>query len=476
MAWTLVLAHLGLAAPLVADLLLRRKEPMSTMAWLQGIVLFPFVGSGLYLLLGAGSLQRRRYRRRRQRLGPLEAGQETRGSPEGIVTVQAPQVTGFAADAVALATTTSRRPPTFGNAVRIFDNVSHLYDELEAAVEAARHHVHFEYYLFQPDATGRRFLELLRGKASEGVEVRLLLDAVGTRNLTSEHLKPFVGAGGQVGWFLPLRAFKRIQALHLRNHRKIAVIDGNLAFTGGANIGDEYRGRRARRAHWRDTHLQVQGPAVHHLQEVFAEDWWFATETKLTQDAYFPPLPPAGQAVVHVVASGPDDPARAIHATLFHAIATAQKRVWIATPYFVPDEPIAMALETAARRGVDVRLLVPNRSDHPLADRAGESFLPVLLEAGGRVYRYEAGMLHSKLVAIDGRWGTLGSANMDIRSFRLNFEVNLIVLSPEITGHIEAIFERDLTQASPVSRSELGARSLHHQLAVAACRLLAPIL
>ncbi|MBI5018627.1 MAG: cardiolipin synthase [Deltaproteobacteria bacterium] len=472
LALTLVLAHLGLSAVLVADLLLRRKEPTSTMAWLQAIVFFPFLGSALYLLIGAGSLHRRRYRRRRKRLGPLETGKAARDG----AAARAAQLNGFAADAVMLATATSRRSPTHGNTLQIFDNVSRVYDDIEAEVWRARDHVHFEYYLLEPDATGRRFLDLLEAKAREGVEVRLLVDGVGSRNLTGEHLRPLVRAGGQVGWFLPLRVFQRLQSLHLRNHRKIVVIDGRLAFTGGVNIGDAYRGRRARRAHWRDTHLKVEGPAVHHLQEVFAEDWWFATETKLTDDRYFPPLATAGDALIHVVASGPDDPARAIHTTLFHAIATAHHRVWIATPYFVPDTPIMAALETTARRGVDVRLLIPDRSDHPLVDRAGESYLPALLEAGARVYRYEAGMLHSKLVAIDGRWGTLGSANMDIRSFRLNFEVNLIALSVEITGQIEAIFERDLRQSRPVLPAELSIRPVHRRLTVAACRLLAPVL
>jgi cardiolipin synthase len=215
---------------------------------------------------------------------------------------------------------------------------------------------------------------------------------------------------------------------------------------------------------------------VSHLQEVFAEDWWFAAEQRLARDDYFPSLAAAGGEAVSVVASGPDDPASAIHATLFHAVATARERVWISTPYFVPDAPIAAALESAARRGVDVRLLLPERSDHPLVDRAGESFLPVLLEAGGKVYRYEAGMLHSKLVAVDGRLGTVGSANMDIRSFRLNFEVNLLLLSEGVTRRIEAILEKDLVQARPVSRSELTAAWLPHRVSVAACRVLAPVL
>lgn len=472
--WALLALHLLLAVVLCADLLLRQKEPMATLAWLEGIVLFPFAGSALYLLIGAGSIQRKRYRRRRSRLqAEAEAASGAAGGnrPRPSVLPRGPSD-----DALTMATAASHRPPTAGNALEVFDNVSVLYDALETAVRAARRHIHFEYYLFQPDETGQRFLTLLTEKAAQGVEVRLLLDAVGSRFVTAHHLAPLRRAGGAVAWFLPLRAFPKSLALHMRNHRKIAIVDGEVAFTGGANVGDEYRGRRASRAHWRDIHLRVEGPAVLDLQEVFAEDWWFATDRRLTRDDYFPPARPAGNDVIHVVPSGPDDPAQALHASLFHAIATARTRVWIETPYFVPDAPIATALESAARRGVDVRLLVPETSDHALVDRAGESFLPTLLLAGVKAFRYEAGILHSKLVAIDGHWGILGSANMDIRSFRLNFEVNLLAFSPGVARRIEGIFERDLVQSHPVGLSDLAAAPLHHQLAVAGCRLLAPVL
>jgi cardiolipin synthase A/B len=220
----------------------------------------------------------------------------------------------------------------------------------------------------------------------------------------------------------------------------------------------------------------VEGPAVQQLQELFAEDWFFATGEEVAEERYFPTQGFHGDAVVHVVASGPDDPARAVHATLFHAMASARQRVWIATPYFIPDGAIVSALASSAMRGVDVRLLLPERTDHPLVDRAGESFLPGLLEAGVRVFRYEAGMLHSKLVAVDGQWGTLGSANMDIRSFRFNFELNLLILSPTVARRLEEIFERDLQRSSAYTRARVAAASLRHRLATAACRLLAPLL
>jgi len=474
-SWTLVLAHLAVATLLAADLILRRKEPLATLAWLQGLYLLPGLGALLYLLFGATTIHRRKFRRRRRLLGEFAARLAREQGPAGLREPPT-ELSPTAAETLAVAIGASRVLPTRGNAVEVFDNPSDLYDALEQAVAAATRHVHFEYYVFQPDDTGRRFLSLLTRKAEEGVEVRLLLDSVGSRRLGAGHTSPLAAAGGKLGWFLPLGAFPPRFALHLRNHRKIAVVDGAVAFTGGVNIGDEYRGRRARRPSWSDTHLRVQGPAVQQIQEVFAEDWFFATGEELTADAYFPGQPPRGDAVVHVVASGPDDPARAIHATLFHAIASARERVWIATPYFIPDAAIATALASSALRGVDVRLLLPERTDHPLVDLAGESFLPDLLEAGVQIFRYEAGMLHSKLVAVDGQWGTLGSANMDIRSFRLNFEINLQILSPTLTRRLEEIFERDLRRSSPFTRTRVDAASLPHRLATAACRLLAPIL
>ena len=477
--WSLAL-HLGAFGLLGSDLLLRRrKEPMATLSWLLGLGLVPGLGALLYVFFGSETIRRRKYRWRRRVLGSFGDRMASRGFALRRPLVGSPPQTlpPRAAEALAVAMSTSRRPPTQGNAIRVFDSVPLLYADLEAAIRTARDHIHLEFYIFQPDATGRKFLELLTGRAVQGIEVRLLLDAVGSRALGQAQLAPLLRAGGRVGWFLPIhKAFPWRLAVHLRNHRKIAVIDGETAYTGGANIGDEYRGRWARRVSWRDTHMKVQGPAVQQLQEVFAEDWSFAAGEELLDDRYFPPVGPAGDAIVHVVSSGPDDPTRALHATLFHAIATAEKRVWIATPYFVPDEAIATALMTSARRGVDVRVLLPERTDHPLVDRAAESFLPELVEAGVKAYWYEAGMLHSKLVTVDGEWGFLGSANMDIRSFRLNFEVNLLVLSPTWTRSLEAIFEKDLVQSTPITRSHLEVAPIHRRLTVALCRMLAPVL
>ncbi len=475
--WTLLALHLIVAAVLAADLVLRRKEPVATLAWLQGIFLLPVLGALLYLVFGAATIERRRFRRKRRVLGEFAARMTSRPGTAGEPVEEPPgDLPEATRETLAVAIRTSRRLPTRGNRVEVFENAAELLDELAGAVSAATRHVHLEYYIFQPDGTGSLFLERLADKASEGVEVRLLLDAVGSRRLTEGHVAPLLRAGGRVGWFLPLRHFPRRLALHLRNHRKIAVFDGSVAYTGGANIGDEYRGRRARKPSWRDTHLRVSGPAARQLQEVFAADWLFATGEELLDDDYYPAGRAEGDSIVQVVDSGPDDPGGAIRATMFHAIASARRRVWIETPYFVPDDAVATALATTARRGVDVRLILPERTDHLLVDLAGESFLPDLLDAGVHVFRYQGGMLHSKLVVVDGQWGTLGSANMDIRSFRFNFEVNLLVFSPSVAAQLEEMFEGDLKVSSAFTRAHVHSASLAHRVRVAACRALAPVL
>jgi len=465
--------HCLFAFPCAAHLVLRQRDPVATLAWLQTVLFLPGLGPLLYLLFGADRIERR-WRRRRRRAGELLPDD----SPVAAHLVSSPpsDLPLSASDTLRVAIASSRTLPTRGNRVHVFDRVADLYDDMLQALDRAERCIHLEYYIFQPDDTGRAFLDLLATKAAQGVEVRLLLDAVGSRKLTPAHLVSLTENGGRVAWFLPLRGLMKSRSLHLRNHRKIAVVDGRVAYTGGVNIGDEYRGRWARQPPWRDTHMKVLGPAVHQLHHVFAEDWHFATGEDVVSPERFPVQESAGPATVHVVASGPDDPARAIHATLFHAIVSARRRVWIETPYFVPDAPILMALATAARRGVDVEILLPQRTDHPLVDRAGESFLADLLEAGVRVFRYEPGMLHTKLVVVDGRWGMLGSANMDIRSFRLNFEVNLLVLSPDLAARIEGIYQADRSLARPFTRSHVDSASLLHRVVTSTCRLLSPVL
>jgi cardiolipin synthase len=262
----------------------------------------------------------------------------------------------------------------------------------------------------------------------------------------------------------------------MRNHRKILVVDGLVGFTGGLNIGDEYRGRKKHLAPWRDTHLRLEGPAVQTLQEIFIEDWFYADGEDMIDEAYFPPPQTAGEDVVQVAASGPDLPKSPIHRIFFTAVNQAQKTVRITTPYFVPDPALLMALKTAVWRGVKVEVLLPGKSDLPLVAMAGRSYYKELLEDDVVVYELRPGVLHAKTMVVDGKWSTVGSANMDIRSFQLNFEVNVMIWGESFAARLEDIFNQDLAASQRVTEAQINNRSWPRKASEAVIRVLSPVL
>jgi cardiolipin synthase len=264
--------------------------------------------------------------------------------------------------------------------------------------------------------------------------------------------------------------------VNLRNHRKIVVVDGRVGFTGGVNVADEYRGRMRGIGEWRDTHLRIEGPASQALQRVFLQDWYFATGEALDPSAYFPVVPESGSAMLAIVPSGPDTRTEAIHRLFFAAIASARERVLITTPYFVPDQAMVVALSVAAMRGVEVRLILPARSNHRVTFHAGRSFYEELLEAGVHIHEYTPGMNHAKTMVVDGRIVLVGSANMDMRSFRLNFEVHALIHDQPTAEKLEALFAKDLEVTSAVSRQEWQRRPFTNRIAEGAGRFVSPLL
>ncbi|MBE7559764.1 cardiolipin synthase [bacterium] len=330
-------------------------------------------------------------------------------------------------------------------------------------------------YILASDATGQEFAEVLCRKAREGVRVRLLLDGVGCLRLSSALVRRLREAGVRVEFFLPIRKWNRFWNFNLRNHRKIIVVDGRTGFCGGLNLADEYRGRSRVYGPWQDAHMQVDGPAATQLQWVFAEDWYFACGEELGSE-YFPEQGSVGEDVVQVVASGPDRDVEIMYEFFFTAITTARESVWIITPYFVPDRAMLLALMTAARRGVDVTLLVPERCDHRVVQWAGRYYYEDVLAAGVKIFEYPDGTLHAKVMLVDGAWATVGSANMDIRSFRLNFEVNLIVFGRDIAERVAAAFARDLKISRPVVLEAFRRRGRRRRLLENVFRLVSPML
>ncbi|MBI4579266.1 MAG: cardiolipin synthase, partial [Planctomycetes bacterium] len=350
-----------------------------------------------------------------------------------------------------------------------------MFLDLSLAIQAARSHVHMEYYIFQPDETGRRIRDLLIAKAREGVQCRLLLDFVGCWRLFDRFIRPMREVGVEVVFFMPWLPWRGRYRVNFRNHRKIVVIDGRIGFTGSQNIGDEYTGRW-RGMEWRDTHIRVSGPAVHQLQEVFIEDWYFACRRDIGGNLaeYFPPPESSGDQLVQVVPSGPDREVNVLHHLLLGAMGAARRSLSVATPYFVPDAAMILSLQTAAHRGVQVRLLIPSRSDHPVVLWAGRSYYNDLCRAGIEVYEYSEAMLHSKMIVIDDVCAVVGSANFDERSLRLNFELSMVLYEPDLAGQLYVDFEdlRAKARRIRVKKHFTAAETLKRGLA----RLVSPLL
>ncbi len=464
-----LLLDLAIIAVLIPVVILQRRESGATLAWILVIVLVPFLGLLAFWVFGTTRLHLRRRKRRsiEAQLAPALHQLKVQSSSRLVVTGLPPSLLQLAEKLDAVG-------PQPGNEVALLRQGAVAFDTLEAAINCSSHHVHLAYYIWEPDPTGMRLRDALIRACNRGVEVRLLLDDVGSRNTGEEFFRGLLAAGGRVARFLRVNPLGRQLALNNRNHRKIVVVDGDTGFTGGMNVGDVYAGLAEP---WRDLHARICGPVVHTLQEVFCQDWYHATGDDLVSTAYFPQIKGKGKVWAQLLASGPaDERWRSIHTLLFAAINLAQQRVWIETPYFVPDPPIVMALQTAALRGVDVRLLLPGHSDHPMVLHAGRSFLDQLLAAGVRVFEVQNAMPHAKTVTIDGVFSTLGSANMDQRSFRLNFEANLFFYGESVASELEQDFLAFCAEANEVTTLSRQNLSKHQRLAEGVGRVLAPLL
>jgi cardiolipin synthase len=470
----IALFDLVLTISMLAWVLMTKPDSTSAVAWCLLIILLPFVGSLMFYLFGYQHVNRplRRKRRHKQRYKqPLEAGGEEQSAPldalgEGLNN---------------LARRFGAQRLTTGNHVDFYHQGPPCFAAMLEAIKAARHHIHLETFIFQPDETGRQFLEILSAKAREKVRVRLLYDAMGSLHLHRETVAPLRQAGGKVAAFLPLNPLRRRMQVNMRNHRKLLVVDGQIGFIGGLNVGDEYQGKVPRFGFWRDTHLRVQGPAVADLQRVFIEDWDFASGERVAGAAdsagqYFPPARAGGSYPLQVIDSGPDREMKGIREIYFAAILKAQRRVWIASPYFVPDPGLRDALQLAGYLGVDVRFLGQFHPDKWIPQFAARYYWDQVLAAGVKVYQYTGGMMHSKVVLVDDDWASVGTANLDYRSLHLNFEVNCLIYAPQAVAELEKAMLRDLDQAIRLERSVYAGRPFPGRLLENACRLMSPVL
>ncbi|MBL8878811.1 MAG: cardiolipin synthase [Phycisphaerales bacterium] len=462
---------------MVFAVLRRRGEPGAMLAWIFALLTLPGLGPFLYVVFGETRVYRKASRLRRRRLDLIN--RVKRWAERQFDTSAAELIGGLPPELQAidrLGRDLLHAPPVGGNYVEFLGESDKTFAAIENAIASASRHIHMQYYIWQPDQTGYQFRELLIQKARAGIECRLLLDSVGSLRLNRRFTAPMIEAGVQVAFFLPLWHRRRRISLHLRNHRKVTVIDGRDALMGSLNIGDEYRGRLRSLSPWYDSNIRIRGPATLFLQQTFLEDWTFATREYLDPDRYLVGPTREGESIIQILPTGPDQPTPVLTHVLAAAVAAAKSSIRIAMAYFVPDPGIMLALEHAAIRGVLVQIILPTRTDAAATLWAGRSYYPELLHAGVEIYEFDAGMLHSKMVTIDDKWCMLGSANMDARSFRLNFELTALVYDPSMTQSVSAMIEHHRARARRISLFEVHNRPIVHQWIEGVARMMSPLL
>ncbi|WP_422002879.1 phospholipase D-like domain-containing protein [Reyranella sp.] len=453
--------HVALAGAVTVHVLLHKRNVGAAVSWIGIAWLSPYLGALLYVTMGINRVKRRAQRLRRRRL--LDSGAAALANelaPEKMTPLEFAigRLTGLACEP--------------GNKVEILRSGDEAYPRMLAAIEAAEKSVGLVSYIFRSDRAGERFHRALIEAQRRGVEVRVLIDGVGGGYFWSGTYHALHKAGVPVARFLHSYLPWRMPFVNLRNHRKVMVVDGRIAFTGGLNIGAENIQADDPPFVVRDTHFQLEGPVVEQLADAFADDWLFTTGEKLLTDKWFPPLEKAGSVTARVVTSGPDEDMEQIEFVALHAISCAQRSVRVVTPYFLPPEPLTMALGLAALRGVRVDIVLPENSNHAILDWARRVPLRPLIVAGCRVWLVPAPFDHSKLMFVDDSWALIGSANWDTRSFRLNFEVNVELHDSDLAARLNALTGK----GRELGVEELDADSLLIRLRSAAARLLQPYL
>ena len=442
------------------------RHPVKSLAWVTVIMLLPAVGVVLYLFFGRSIKNKRMIsRRNRRRLKRVERYRSVDMSKQDISDLSRQEV--------ALSGSLARTLYYPGNDIKIFTNGTAKFASLLADIAEAKEYINVQYYIFDNDGIGRRVADALMERARAGVEVRVIYDHVGSLRTPNRFFREMSEAGVKVYPFFRVNFPSFATRVNWRNHRKLCVIDGRVGYVGGMNIADRYMDGGKTFQSWRDTHLRVTGPAVAALQYSFAVDWNFMGQP-LIEDAVADTR--TGSMGAQLVTSGPTSQWSNIEFMFVRAIAGARKRIFIQTPYFVPSDALLKAVQTAALARVDVRVLMPRRSDSRMLTFASFSYIAECLRAGVKIYLYDAGMLHSKMLLIDDDITSVGSANFDFRSFEHNFEANLFVYSQEFNRRMADIFMADLKHSTRVMASQWGKRPAAQKAAESVLRLLSPVL
>ncbi|MEK4230974.1 cardiolipin synthase [Solibacillus sp. FSL H8-0538] len=458
---------------------LERKDPSSSWAWILVLFFLPLVGFVFYLLLGRKLRKKHLFRWE----GSKDIGIDKLidFQIEAIKNDQLDYRTDHVKDynhLIYMNLTTNNSVLTQDNDVVIYLDGTDKFEALIEDILAAKDHIHIQYYIFKVDNLGQRILNVLIKKVKQGVKVRILYDEMGSRGVRKRHFKDLTDVGGEVEVFFP-SIFPMINPrLNFRNHRKIVVIDGRIGYIGGFNVGDEYLGLTSKFGYWRDTHLRIEGSAVHPLQTRFILDWNQAsTKQRINySERYFPAIPKKGEAAMQIISSGPDTEWEVIKNGYIKLITNAKKYVYIQSPYFIPDDSFLDAVKIATLSGIDVRIMIPNKPDHIFVFWATYSYVGQLVHAGAKIYHYAKGFIHAKMIVVDDEAASVGTANIDVRSFSLNFEVNAFIYDREIAHKLAEIFEQDILDCSELTVEIYENRSNIVKFKESISRLLSPIL
>ncbi|MEW9698891.1 cardiolipin synthase [Paenibacillus sp. SI8] len=460
---------------------LERRNVAATWSWLMVLLFIPILGFVLYVMLGQNLSRRKLYKWNRQMLERVKTltADQRKQLTDGTLPYMTPMV-GQYRDLIFMNVATNDAFLTQDNDVHIFTDGVSKFNDLLASINAAQGHIHIQYYIVKNDELGQRIIQALTRKAEQGVKVRFLYDDIGSRSLKDAFFRAFVQAGGEVAAFFPSRIPYLNYRVNYRNHRKLVIIDGKIGYMGGFNIGNEYLGLDPRFGFWRDTHLRLQGSVVRALQSRFILDWNLASPASMDIDgAYFPERSSeemSGTVPMQIVASGPNEEWPHLVYTFLKMISAAKSRILLQTPYFIPEESMLNALRIAALSGIDVRIMIPQKADHLFVHWASLYYVGELLQAGVKCYLYDHGFLHAKTLVVDGEIASVGTANFDIRSLRLNFETNALMYHAETAVQLERIFWKDMDGCLELTLEEYEKRSLRIRFLESVSKLISPIL
>lgn len=466
-----------MVATAIITIVINKGDPVKAMSWIIVIIMLPVIGFAIYLTFGKNFRKQKLFTQKNisdsKQIDTIIARQ--------LYTVNSTLIENsneivVNRDIITLLLNTNKSPITYNNTIDVLENGTQTFDSIFNALENAKSSIHLEYYIISDDKLGNQIADVLISKALLGVEVRVIYDAVGSWGLSKKYLNRLKCAGVQVEPFMPVAFPLLTSKINYRNHRKILVIDGLVGFTGGLNIADKYINGTPSLGAWRDTHLRIEGKAVHTLQAVFITDWNFVRKENLKEERYFAKSTSKPNIPIQIASSGPDTDWATIMQSYFAAITKAKQHIYISSPYFLPNAAILTALKVAALSGVKVRIMIPAHSDSKTVFWATRSYVGELLDAGVMIHLYYGGFNHSKILCIDSVWCSVGSANMDIRSFEDNFEISAIIYDNKTTQKLEKSFLEDLSKSTEVRPSAWAVRPIRHRLWEGFARLLSPLL